>query len=235
MNIYLDIETIPTQRDDLKALVAEKVTPPASMSKPETIAKWEAEKKPEAIEEEWRRTALDGAMGEIVAIAWAVDDEVPQVAWRSLERPEADVLAEFFGSIAPRLNTPGRPIRPTWVGHFITGFDLRFIWQRAVILGVEPGFYLPYDAKPWGSDVFDTKTAWSGVSSYGKSASLDTLCKVMGFAGKGDIDGSKVWDYVKAGRMPEVAEYCKDDVEKARLLHRRMTFQTEPESQAVGF
>ena len=46
MRIFLDIETIPTQRDDLRAWVGSKVTPPASIKNPETLAKWHAEDRP---------------------------------------------------------------------------------------------------------------------------------------------------------------------------------------------
>ena len=51
--------------------------------------------------------------------------------------------------------------------------------------------------------IFDTMTAWAGV---------------------GNIDGSKVWDYVRTGRIADVVEYCKGDVERVRAIHRRMTF-----------
>jgi predicted PolB exonuclease-like 3'-5' exonuclease len=43
---------------------------------------------------------------------------------------------------------------------------------------------------------------------------------------KGDLDGSKVWQYVQDGRHEEVAAYCRRDVEATRQVHRRMTFQT---------
>ena len=48
MNIYLDIETIPGQRQGLKDEIGKTITHPGSMKKAETIAKWEAEQKPEA-------------------------------------------------------------------------------------------------------------------------------------------------------------------------------------------
>ena len=111
----------------------------------------------------------------------------------------------------------------TWIGHYITGFDLRFLWQRCVINELPPGFHIPKDAKPWDARVFDTKIEWSGMQSTG-TGTLGAVCKSMGYDGKGDIDGSKVWDYVKEGRIQEVADYCKDDVEKVRILHKRMTF-----------
>ena len=38
------------------------------------------------------------------------------------------------------------------------------------------------------------------------------------------MDGSKVWDAVKNGEIDKVAEYCRDDVDKLRQIHKRMMF-----------
>jgi hypothetical protein len=90
-----------------------------------------------------------------------------------------------------------------------------------VINGVKPSVRIPYDAKPWG-DVIDTLYLWKGVSKSG--GSLDAICKAFGIPGKGDMDGSKVWDAVKNGEIDKVAEYCHDDVDKLRQIHKRMMF-----------
>ena len=73
---------------------------------------------------------------------------------------------------------------------------------------------------------------WAGV---GNRVSLDKLCKALGLPGKGEIDGSKVWDYVRDGRIAEVADYCADDVRKVWAVYRRMTFAkvTQPELEDV--
>jgi hypothetical protein len=78
---------------------------------------------------------------------------------------------------------------PTFVGHYISGFDLRFILCRAVILGVQIPPCIPRDAKPWGKDVFDTMTAWAGTKD---KISQDRLARALGLAGKGDFDGGMV-------------------------------------------
>ncbi|MNT91954.1 putative 3'-5' exonuclease related to the exonuclease domain of PolB [compost metagenome] len=65
-------------------------------------------------------------------------------------------------------------------------------------------------------------TQWAG---HGNRISLDNLCTALGLPGKGEIDGSQVYDYWKAGRIAELIAYCADDVHKAREVHRRMTFQ----------
>lgn len=217
MNLYIDIETIPGQADWIKEEAVEKVKPPGNIKKPESIAKWMDENAGQAADEAWHKTSFDGSRGEIICICWAFGDGEIQSSSRSLGESEADLLKRFYDGL---LNAgPAN----TWVGHYITGFDLRFIWQRSVINNVKPSIRVPYDAKPWDRAVFDTKIEWAGLQSTG-TGSLDATCKALGYDGKGDIDGSMVWDYVKDGKISEIVEYCKDDVNKARLLHKRMTF-----------
>ena len=68
MNLYLDIETIPAQDPAIHAMIAERVTAPASYKKPETIAKWEAEEKPAAVAKAIADTSFDGGLGEVCCI-----------------------------------------------------------------------------------------------------------------------------------------------------------------------
>jgi len=171
----------------------------------------------------WLKTSLDGTFGQIVVAAAAVDDAPPvafyQTDWKA-DGSESLLLESLFDMLRGLYN-PSAGTRPTFVGHNIIGFDLRFIYQRAIILGIKPPPYIPFNAKPWDSTVFDTMLQWAGM---GNRVKLDTICKVLGLSGKGDIDGSKVWDYVQAGHIAEVAEYCKHDVELVREVYRRMTF-----------
>ena len=94
-----------------------------------------------------------------------------------------------------------------------------------MINGVRPLIEIPYDAKPWDDNIFDTYIAWTGGSSrYSGAGSLGALSPVFGLH-KGDMDGSQVYDYYLAGRLDEIASYNKKDVEDCRTLHKRMTFQ----------
>ena len=59
----------------------------------------------------------------------------------------------------------------------------------------------------------------------GNRISLDKLCLALSIQSpKGEIDGSKVAEYVAAGALDQVAEYCGKDVEAVRSVHRRMVF-----------
>jgi predicted PolB exonuclease-like 3'-5' exonuclease len=225
MKLFIDIETIPTQREDIKTDIRFNISAPANYTKPETIAKWIEENAETEFDKQYRKTALDGLLGEIVSIAWAVEDNEPQVLFRVAGESEADLLRAFFEDLQLLTDKNSQRINITqWIGHYITGFDLRFIWQRCVVNQVKPTVKIPYNAKPWDDCVFDTKVEWSGTGQYSGKSSLDALCKAFGLEGKGDIDGSKVWDYYQAGRIEEIAEYNKEDVIKARKIYNKFNF-----------
>ncbi len=236
MKIYLDIETIPGQAPEIREAIEDSITHPGNMSKPETIAKWEAEKKPVAVEEAWRKTAFNGHEGEIICISWAVDDGQPQVVMRELGGSERDMLEAFFDQVLLAMPYNEKTM-VEWIGHNVQAFDLRFIFQRAVILGVQPPFRIPHNERPNSGSVYDTMTAWAG---WGGRISLDALCRALGIPTKGDelggeeIDGSKVWDFVKAGRVCDVATYCMADVERVRKVYKRMNFITDEAYQEAA-
>lgn len=219
MNIIFDIETIPCQLPGIREEISETVTPPGNMSKSETLAAWEKDKKPALIEEAYRKTALDGTFGQIVCIGFAFDASAIDSV-DDQHRNEADVIRAFFDEI-DRAYDPSSHTRPRFIGHSIVGFDLRYVWQRAVINRVKVPAWFPYKAKPWDDSVFDTMTEWAGV---GKFIGMGKLCKVFGIEGKpDDIDGSTVWDHYQAGNIEKIAEYCRGDVERTREIYRRMT------------
>lgn len=244
MNVFLDIETIPAQGDSFNEyLEAEKreFKAPSTLtktqacadlgltgndakftSKDDAIRLWEQrfaeEKAPDVAEEKWRKTSFDGAAGEIITIAWAVEDGEIRCVGRDLGESEAGLIGSFFSTLKSEL---GRQ-QPYFIGQFIGGFDLKFIYHRAVILGVKPPFSLPFNGRH-KSDFFCTQIAWAG---YNNRMSQNNLCKALGIEGKpDDIDGSQVWDFVKAGNTDRVAEYNIDDVNKVRQIYNRLTFK----------
>lgn len=226
-NLFLDIETLPTDRADVRELLASKVTHPATISKPETIAKWNEESRPAAIDEAVAKTGLDGTFGRVCVICWAVDDG-PIKTVKSATDEEA-LLLEFVQHL--RSDVPAGDLFETCVvGHNVTGFDLRFLTQRFIVNGIRPPAIISRaaQAKPWEeTKVFDTMIQWSGAGAR-PGGSLEKLCMALSIASpKTDLDGSKVAGAVAAGRIDDVAAYCARDVEAVRKVWRRMTFQTE--------
>lgn len=225
--LFLDLETLPTERQDVRELLASKITHPATISKPETIAKWNEESRPAAIDEAVAKTGLDGTFGRVCVIGWAIDDG-PVKTVKS-ESDEEALLLEFTQQL--RSDVPAGDLFETCVvGHNVTGFDLRFLTQRFIVNGIRPPAIISRaaQAKPWeDSKVFDTMVQWSGAGAK-PGGSLEKLCMALSIESpKGDIDGSKVAAAVAAGRIDDVAAYCARDVEAVRKVWRRMTFQPE--------
>lgn len=217
IELCIDIETIPGQAEWIKEEARGKVSAPGNYKKPESIAQWMEENAESVADEIWRKTALDGSRGELLVFGFAVDVDEQASFYRAIDGSEGDLLQNIYDALA-KIGP-----KPLWIGHNITGFDLRFLWQRSVINGVKPSIQLPYDAKPWDDRVFDTMYEWAGLNGQGRK-SLDAVCKALGIEGKGDIDGSKVWNYAKEGKIHEISEYCKDDVNKTMQIYKRMTF-----------
>lgn len=221
MNLYLDIETLGTDREDVREYIAATIKPPATMSKPETIAKWIAESKADAVEEAVSKTGLDGTFGRVCVIGWAFDDVGVSTLY------SADDEAQILNSFASAMNTVQLTEHYTTcvIGHNVSSFDLRFLTQRFIVNGIKPPLLIQRaaQAKPWEADkVFDTMVQWAGV---GNRISLEKLCLALSIPSpKSDITGATVAAAVAAGRINDVAVYCAGDVEATRAVHRRMTF-----------
>ena len=215
MRIFLDIETIPTQRDDLRAWVGSKVTPPASIKKQETLARWEAEDRPQAELEAWERTALTG-MAQICCIGVASDEDAPVTFYGDSER---EILTEFaiWLDAMRRESHHGEPV---FVGHNLVGFDLPMLKKRSIVHGLR--LPLPFDAGRWDRSgrVYDTMLQWDQQ----RFASLDELCRILDIPQASTLSGSDVWPLWKAGKCEEVAAYCAEDVSLVREVYHRMTY-----------
>lgn len=244
MNLYLDIETIPTQRDEVRDYLSaslrdetmkamESVCAPANYKDADKIAQYIADKKA-ALQDEFaaklaekiNSTGLDGSFGQVFCIGWALDGGPVTTVYSTNER---FVLNEFSSQLHIH---PSDLHSTTVVGHNVSAFDLRFLSQRFIVNGIRPPFVIARaaQAKPWEQEkVFDTMVQWSGV---GGRISLERLCLALSIpTPKAEFDGSMVWQYVQEGKHDEVARYCERDVEATRHVHRRMTFVTNTVEQ----
>lgn len=218
--IYLDIETIPSQSAEYRAEVRANIKPPAQYKNPDSIAKWIEENGDAAADEIVAKTSFDPAHGHICCIGWAIGDADARYYDMTKVEDEASCIEGFF------YNLPTQGVNQ-FVGHYISGFDLRFILCRAIVLGVKlpPSVVtFPRQPKPWDDCVFDTMTAWAGAKD---RISQDNLCKALGLPCKGDFDGSMVAEAWANGEHVKIAGYCLNDVETVRAIHRKF--------QAVGY
>lgn len=243
-NIFIDTETTPDQRpgrrdayiqaarDNFRApsgLTKEQAAADLGLtdaneikftSKDAMLARWAErfrdEKADEVGDAEWRKTSFDGAKGQICCIGVALDDCDPISI---VSDDEAHILRTFFALVDKHILRSNMR-RPTFIGHNIASFDLRFIFQRAVINRVPVPIWWPRNARPWDDSINDTMLMWAG---HGNRISLVNLCDALGIESDNEMDGSMVCDMVMAGRLQEVADYCADDVRITRECWRRMT------------
>lgn len=213
--LYIDLETIPAQDDNAKSRVASTVKPPAQMKKADTIKAWEENDKPQAVADAIAKTSFNGAYGHVCCIGWAFDDDEPSTIIWPLDVESEAATIHMFKSIAEQRVT----FAPVIVGHNVVNFDIRFLWQRAMVLGIRMPAWFPRDPKPWSGDVFDTMTAFAGARD---TISMDNLCAALGIPGKDDMDGSMVAEAWANGEYARIASYCADDIRRTRAIHKKM-------------
>ena len=209
--LYIDIETIPAPESFLDGV---EIKAPATHKKPESIAAWIAENGDAYRDEQHRKTSFNGGWGSICQISWAIDDgEIDGAALGPDRANERDMLFGALDAIEGQLSHANNPYL---CGHFISGFDLKFIKHRCIVLGIKyPQWLLP-SAKPWDDGIRDTMQLWAGARD---TISLDNLCKILGIKGKEGFDGSMVYDAWLAGEHAKITAYCAADVAKVRTIN----------------
>ncbi len=201
--LFLDIETIPA--DESKYEILKEIHARRLKNHKST-----ATKPPETFEEYLESTGLDGSFGRICCLCYAIDDE-PVVP---LYGDESRILVEFW-KVAEKVDL--------FVGFNVIDFDLKFIYQRSVILGVKPSRQLNF-ARYRNDPIYDIMWEWSKWSN--SRVSLDTLARAMGIPSSkgGEIEGRNVAQAYRDGRLKEICDYCVKDVEVTRALYKRVTF-----------
>lgn len=239
MRLYLDIETLPTDREDVRDRIHDAALQDA-MEQPvpakiqsikgadlrvQRETEWRGERIEAAVdagEEAYRKTALDGGYGCIACVCWAWDGG-PILDATAHSGDETAVLRSFFGDVlAEATGSGGYRSAIVWCGHNVQ-FDLRFLHHRAIVLGVKPPVPIPANDPPWKGTYIDTMTEWAGLRDRVK---LKTLCDILGIdISADDIDGSEVWDAWQEGRVDDVVEHCRADVARVREIVRRLRWE----------
>lgn len=229
MQLVLDIETIPCQRPDARERAKDGIRPPGNIKLPATIERWWKDEAPGAIEDAFRRQALDAAQGEIASIALIavdIDDDPGAVRCRRKDESESDLLQWFFDQVRQRLEIvqtglpDGMHCDPFFVGHN-TAFDLGFIWRRCVVHELRPPFYLPSPSARPDRNFGCTMTWWSGHNG---RISLDALCRALSIPSPKEegIDGAMVYGLWGAGEYDRIARYNLQDVLATRQVWHRL-------------
>ena len=210
-HLFIDVETIcsatPPDPSTIKA--------PANYKDPDKIAAYQRE----AVEAEWRKEALKSHKGRVLVIGWAIDMGPVQSVQHDGSDEEGMIL-DFWTRLRAEL---GQTQRPSIVGFNCRSFDCNWLRHRAY------KYQLPAMASffPWeryAKNVVDLREQWLGADYRGEGT-LDDLAKFLGIEGKtAGMDGSQVFDYWQAGRINEVSEYCRRDVELTRNLWAMMHY-----------
>ncbi len=223
--LYFDIETIPAPEHAKQYL--------------EYLHQRKDEKKGKStdFEDFLLNTSFDGAFGRILCIAYALDSAPVD----ALDGDEKTMLEEFWHMTA---NVD------LFIGHNIHDFDLPFIVQRSVILGVKPTWQMFEEpgvpkykvnkfldfARYRNCPIFDTMWEWSHWGDSRNNKGLEHVALAMGLpTPKDGIDGSQVYEFFKKGKVKEIVEYCKRDVETNRAVYKRMTFENSKDLETLPF
>ena len=196
-------------------------------SKDDMISRWEKELAVTKVESVanavWEKTSFNPDVAPIacICIGWLDDNEYKCAVFAQDEvSNEAEMLEEFHFTVNNICSKNGAQItKPNFIGHYITKFDLPFIWKRSVINDVETCEGVKWVDAKHGYNCYDTMTAWAG---YGNSISADNLSKLLGIKGKTEgMDGSLVYDTWQTDPQ-KVIDYCHDDVDMVKRIHERL-------------
>lgn len=211
--LFLDIETIPapdSANESLEYLYQKKLEKKAKRKQMSEEALME--ENPDGFDDFYRGTSFDGSFGQVLCIAYAIDDSPIKIICH--DKNEKKTIEEFW-EIAKDVNL--------FIGHNVIDFDMRFIYQRSVILGVRPSKDLSF-ARYRSAPMFDTMREW-GKWAFGQNVGLEHLALALGIpTPKEGIDGSQVADFYQAGKVKEICDYCMRDVEVTRRIYNKMNF-----------
>lgn len=224
--LFFDIETIPADAASTPALEYLYERKIEKKMKDKKMNRDEAMVEVGSFEQFVNSTGTEGSFGRVLCIGYAINNEPTRVICH--EDNEKKTLEDFW-FIAKQIDL--------FVGHNVMEFDLRFLLQRSIILGVEPTWkrFQELGKKPWemikylsfarynNLPIFDTMHEWSNWGSH--KTGLEHLALALGIPSPKDgIDGSEVWNFYQAGKVKEICDYCMRDVETTRAVYKRMTF-----------
>lgn len=223
---FIDIETLPM--GNLEDFVSEK-SHPKNLKDPKKIEEWYKEQE-ENKEEEFKKRALDTNQARILTLGFALDEQEPIIFYNS-DEDEIRVLEELQEYIIENTKTDLGNSKTlyhefSFVGHNIKNYDLQIMLvkcmqnpDRLKELG-----RIIYSARQRYNNgaSYDTMEIWTGGSGQYNFVSLNLVAKLLGIHGKGDFDGSMVYDAWKNGDVDRIIEYQRDDVILTRAIFNKI-------------
>jgi 3'-5' exonuclease len=202
---YFDIETFRSENPPSR----EEVQVPGNYKKPESIEQYINEN----IEDIWNKTALNSLKGQIICIGYAFDDEPEQVLTGTEEQIIKDLEKVLMS----------RNMMTEFIGHNIMGFDIPFIYHRAIKYKTKNLRNILPKSR-YDKNVLDTMTLFAGTDWQAKW-SLKNIANYLGIDNsKDEIDGSMVGQLWLAGEKEKIYDYCKEDVRVLRQIYYKIEF-----------
>ncbi len=148
---------------------------------------------------------------------WSIGDE---------SSDESELIQKFFNGV--------EKYKPTLVSWNGGGFDLPVLNYRGLIHGSRAQAY-------WDNGHFDRDSKWNNylkryefkhtdlmdvlaLYTGRQNAPLNEIALLLGLPGKLGMDGSKVFDAWRAGKLDEIRAYCETDVMNTWLVYLRFQF-----------
>lgn len=234
MNIFVDIETIPgatpPEPSEIKA-------PSNYKDEVKMRAYQEA-----AVEEEWRKEALLSHRGRVLCLGLAVEAADPVSFTVGIDaEDEKGVLSLFWDYLKAEKAAFFR-----WIGFNLRPFDLNWIRHRAYKYQIE-GLAGVVPWQRYDKACVDVREIWNGADYQGRGkldeivsflgvgngkpllpcpicseGGVVVVCSICGGEGVFKMDGSKVFDLWRAGKLEEIASYCRGDVADVRAVFKRL-------------
>ncbi|MBL6621418.1 MAG: 3'-5' exonuclease [Rickettsiales bacterium] len=133
-----------------------------------------------------------------------------------VDSTEEDLVKGFFKYLENKT--------PRLVSFNGRAFDLPVLKFRAMKYGINSSIYKLGDkwnnymqrySSDWHNDLHETLTDYFACGRL----KLDEACKVFGYPGKIDVDGSTVFDLYNNGKIQEIRDYCETDVLNTYLVY----------------
>jgi predicted PolB exonuclease-like 3'-5' exonuclease len=145
---------------------------------------------------------------------WSLGDE---------HSDEKELITRFFSGIDKHT-----PTLVSWNG---CGFDLPVLHYRSLLHGITATTY-------WEAGEHQQSFKWNNylsrfhyrhidlmdvIAGYQNRAfaPLDDICCMLGFPGKLNMSGAKVWDQFANGQIKEIRAYCETDVLNTYCVYKR--------------
>ncbi|HEV2864833.1 MAG TPA: hypothetical protein VGX48_27820 [Pyrinomonadaceae bacterium] len=222
--LFIDVETLPPPEG-----VRASINPALAFKLENRYCTSQSDAGVGFTEEQFRRLALHAEYGRVLAVGMIVEQDGEVVCRGVLGREresmrfhldEARTLRGFWNQLRGFDEK-----RDLIIGHNIYDFDLLFLYKRSVIHRVQPSVRLSF-ARYRSRPIFDTMKEWE-LWAWRPGIKLEELAEVLqlGMTKIEGMDGGSVYDRFCEGCHQEIADYCMQDVEMAREIYYRLTFE----------